>query len=118
MSTGERYVRFFSEVGIGDVGRVGGKNASLGEMYRELAPEGVRVPNGFATTAQAYWYVLERAGAMSDLRKALTGHTNPQLARRRRFGSSEDRGGDIARALALMMLRQFSGGRGRNRAHR
>ena len=67
MSTGERYIRFFSEIGIGDVGLVGGKNASLGEMYRELVPQGVRVPNGFAITAQAYWHVLERAGAMSAL---------------------------------------------------
>jgi pyruvate,water dikinase len=49
-----RYVRWFSELGVGDVAEVGGKNASLGEMYRELTPRGVKIPNGFATTAEAY----------------------------------------------------------------
>ena len=44
----------FDEVGIGDIALVGGKNASLGEMVRALAGEGVRVPNGFATTADAF----------------------------------------------------------------
>ena len=47
-------VAWFDTIGIDDVGRVGGKNASLGEMYQRLAGRGVRVPNGFATTADAY----------------------------------------------------------------
>ena len=68
-----RYIRFFKEIGIDDVPSVGGKNASLGEMYRELTPRGVRVPNGFAITASAYRYVLERAGVMGRLRDTLTG---------------------------------------------
>jgi len=68
-----RYIRFFNEIGIDDVPSVGGKNASLGEMYRELTPQGVRVPNGFAITAQAYWYVLEKAGIAQRLRDALDG---------------------------------------------
>jgi pyruvate,water dikinase len=66
-----RYVRFFEEVGIDDVPLVGGKNASLGEMYSALSGEGVRVPNGFAITADAYRYVLEAAGAWEPLRAAL-----------------------------------------------
>ena len=49
-----QYVRRFRDLGIDDVPLVGGKNASLGEMYRALSGTGVRVPNGFATTAQAY----------------------------------------------------------------
>ena len=49
-----KYIRRFAELGIHDVPQVGGKNASLGEMYRELSSQGVKVPNGFATTAQAY----------------------------------------------------------------
>ena len=73
MSTDYRYVRFFKDVGIDDVASVGGKNASLGEMYRELTPQGVRVPNGFAITAQAYWYVLEKAGIAKRLRETLDG---------------------------------------------
>lgn len=52
------YIRRFNELGVGDVGLVGGKNASLGELYRNLAAEGVRVPNGFATTAAAYRHYL------------------------------------------------------------
>ena len=49
-----RFVRWFSEIGLSDVGLVGGKNASLGEMIRELQPLGIRVPDGFAVTAEAY----------------------------------------------------------------
>jgi pyruvate, water dikinase len=48
------YNAWLEELGSGDVGRVGGKNVSLGEMDRALKDEGVRVPDGFATTATAY----------------------------------------------------------------
>lgn len=54
-----RYIRFFSELNIDDVALVGGKNASLGEMYQNLTPKGVSIPNGFATTSDAYWLLLE-----------------------------------------------------------
>jgi pyruvate, water dikinase len=67
------YVRFFRQIGIEDVPLVGGKNASLGEMYRNLAPQGVNVPNGFAITADAYRHVLTRAKAWGPLREALVG---------------------------------------------
>jgi pyruvate,water dikinase len=53
-----RWIRWFQELGLSDVGLVGGKNASLGELYRELTPLGVRVPNGFAVTAEAYRHFL------------------------------------------------------------
>jgi pyruvate,water dikinase len=56
-----------------DVPSVGGKNASLGEMVRELATEGVRVPNGFAITAEAYRHVLDQADAWPRLHAALAG---------------------------------------------
>jgi pyruvate,water dikinase len=52
-------VLWFENVGIEDVARVGGKNASLGEMIQALTPHGVRVPGGFATTAEAYRGFLE-----------------------------------------------------------
>jgi pyruvate, water dikinase len=68
-----KYIRWFSQLGVDDVALVGGKNASLGEMYRELTPQGVRVPNGFAITAQAYRYVLEQADAWAPLHRALDG---------------------------------------------
>jgi pyruvate,water dikinase len=53
-----RFVRWFSEVNLSDVALVGGKNASLGELYRELTPKGIAIPNGFAVTADAYRAVL------------------------------------------------------------
>lgn len=53
------FVRFFDSLSLSDVPLVGGKNASLGEMFRTLQPKGVNVPNGFATTAEAYWAVLD-----------------------------------------------------------
>ena len=55
----DRNVRWFRELASGDVAIVGGKNASLGEMSRNLAGEGIRVPDGFATTAHAYWRFLD-----------------------------------------------------------
>lgn len=61
MSPTPQYIRWFSEIGIDDVPLVGGKNASLGEMYRELVPRGVQVPRGFAVTAEAYRYFLRQA---------------------------------------------------------
>ncbi len=53
------YIKWFKEIGIKDVGEVGGKNASLGEMYNHLTPLGVHVPNGFAVTAAAYRHYLD-----------------------------------------------------------
>jgi pyruvate, water dikinase len=66
-----QYIRFFNEIGIDDIPLVGGKNASLGEMVQKLAPEGVKVPNGFAITAQAYRYVLDEAHAWEALRETM-----------------------------------------------
>lgn len=53
---------WFKDLGITDVGKVGGKNASLGEMISQLGNLGVIVPQGFATTAYAYWRFLEQSG--------------------------------------------------------
>lgn len=72
MSNG-KYIRFFDQLGIHDVPLVGGKNASLGEMVRTLSAQGVRVPNGFAITADAYRYMLDAAGAWEALHAALDG---------------------------------------------
>lgn len=66
-----KYVRFFEEVGIDDVPLVGGKNASLGEMYQKLTDQGIRIPNGFATTAEAYRHMLDRVGAWDRLHAEL-----------------------------------------------
>jgi len=62
-------ILWFEEVGIVDVPLVGGKNASLGEMIRQLTAKGVRVPTGFATTAYAYRYFIKEAGLEEKLRE-------------------------------------------------
>ena len=67
-----RYIRWFDGLSIGDVGIVGGKNASLGEMVRTLKDQGIRVPDGFATTAAAYWEFLE----VNKLKGEVSAHLN------------------------------------------
>jgi len=68
----DRYVRWFEDIRLKDVPEVGGKTASLGELYALLAAEGGRVPDGFAMTAEAYRDALTAAGAWQGLRKLLT----------------------------------------------
>jgi pyruvate,water dikinase len=65
-------VAWFNDLSIDDVPLVGGKNASLGEMYRNLSPKGVSIPNGFAVTAHAYTYLLEKSKAMDKIREILS----------------------------------------------
>ncbi len=67
------FIRWFDQVGIKDVALVGGKNASLGEMYRELTPRGIRIPNGFATTALAYRTFLADSGLDEKIAQILSG---------------------------------------------
>lgn len=67
------FARWFADIRAGDLPVVGGKNASLGEMYSALASQGVRVPNGFALTAEVYRSALAAAGAWSRLAAVLKG---------------------------------------------
>lgn len=71
MTAQSNYIRWFNELSITDIPLVGGKNASLGEMYQELTPQGILIPNGFAVTAEAYRYILHQANAWYDLHQAL-----------------------------------------------
>lgn len=64
-------IKWFKEIEMSDVNEVGGKNASLGEMYQKLSREGVLVPNGFAITTSAYNYVLESNDAFERLHELL-----------------------------------------------
>ncbi len=73
MDKAHSFVLWFDQLGIEDVPLVGGKNASLGEMYSSLSSKGVRIPNGFAITAYAYRYLLEKAKLMEKLREILEG---------------------------------------------
>ncbi len=79
-------IRWFEDIGIDDVPLVGGKNASLGEMYRELAAKGVKVPNGFATTAEAYRTFLRETGLDGKIRDILKDLDTHDLANLRQRG--------------------------------
>ncbi len=74
------YIRWFIDVRNEDVGIAGGKNASLGEMYSELTPKGVKIPDGFAVTADGYWHVLTSAGILDDLKETLAGVDRSNVA--------------------------------------
>lgn len=62
-----KYIKFFKELNNKDVPLVGGKNASIGEMFQELVPVGIKVPNGFAITSEAYWYLLDSGGIREQI---------------------------------------------------
>ena len=78
----------FEEVGIKDVGEVGGKNASLGEMIQTLSAKGVPVPSGFVVTASAYFYFLEKTGLDIFIKKTLKGLNTKNLSELHRRGSA------------------------------
>ena len=67
------FIKFFKELSILDVPVVGGKNASLAEMYRKLSDKGINVPNGFATTSESYRYFLETTGLKENIKNILNG---------------------------------------------
>lgn len=68
-----KYIKFFNEISLTDIAQVGGKNASLGEMWSHLAPKGVNLPNGVATTASSYYYFLQQTGLDKKIINALEG---------------------------------------------
>ncbi len=88
LTTGQKqasHIMWFDQIGSEDGVHVGGKNANLGEMFRILTPKGVRVPNGFAITAHAYKYLIEKNHAQEKIREILKGlntHDVEDLARR------------------------------------
>ena len=74
-----RYIRWFRDIKLPDVAQVGGKTASLGELYNELGGEGVRVPNGFAITADAYRAMLDANGLRERVGAILNGVTGEDV---------------------------------------
>jgi len=74
------FIKWLREIRLADVPRVGGKTASLGELYGELGAAGVRVPNGFAVTADAYRALLDGNGLRDRLATILKGVTGEDLA--------------------------------------
>ena len=80
-------VRWFRELGLADLEQVGGKNASLGEMLSSLTSLGVRVPDGFATTADAYRRFLAEGGLISMINSELAGLDTDDVQRLAAVGS-------------------------------
>src|SRR6185503_9281250 len=75
-------IRWFDDISLDDVAVVGGKTASLGELYRELGAAGVRVPRGFAVTADAYRMVIADArDRIAELLRDIDGRDVAALAR-------------------------------------
>ena len=65
------FIKKFAAIGIDDVAQVGGKNASLGEMFSKLSVKGIPVPDGFATTADAFWMFLNENNLKDKLHQLL-----------------------------------------------
>ena len=73
MNKSDKFILWFDEIGIDDVSLVGGKNASLGEMYRNLTKKGVNIPYGFTITSTAYKYLIEKTGIKNEIKRLLSG---------------------------------------------
>jgi pyruvate, water dikinase len=86
-ATTPKFITWFAEIGIEDVPLVGGKNASLGEMFRELMSQGVKVPPGFAVTAEAYRYFLREEGLDVKIRTILEGLDTRDMENLRQRGA-------------------------------
>ena len=99
-TTTQARIRWFEDIGIDDIPLVGGKNASLGEMYRELASRGVKVPNGFAITAEAYRSFLRETGLDQRITQILHGLDTRDLDNLRQ------RGRQIRQAMLAASLQQ------------
>lgn len=113
MQAKRKFIRLFNEISAEDVALVGGKTASLGEMYRALHSRGVLIPNGFAITAEAYRYILTQGKCWEKLHAALDGvriDDMDDLARRGKLareivysaGIPEDLKGEILEAYAAL----------------
>lgn len=80
------YVRRFNEIGINDIGLVGGKNASLGEMYQALRPKGVQIPEGFVITADAFTRLFEEQGLSEKVYEKLDALDTRDIAQLEKTG--------------------------------
>lgn len=80
MSDARSHVIPFEEIGRDDVASVGGKNASLGEMVRHLSAQGVQVPPGFATTADAYWQFVDHNSLRQPVQDRIAGYQSGKVS--------------------------------------
>jgi len=83
-----RYIKYFEDIRLSDVKTVGGKNASLGEMITQLSSQGIRVPTGFAITADAYWHYLESNQLLEKMKQIMNQlHDSDNVAVLQKVGS-------------------------------
>jgi len=92
------FILWFKDIAISDISLVGGKNASLGEMYSKLQSSGVRVPNGFAVTAYAYRFFIEASGVDKYIKERML---NVNMSN---MGELASAGGDVRDAIATAPL--------------
>lgn len=71
-----KFIKKFNELTINDVELVGGKNASLGQMIRELSAQGIRIPDGFAVTSDAYWHYVKHNNMLDDMKNIFEKNKN------------------------------------------
>ena len=80
------YIKPFNNILLSDVPLVGGKNASLGEMFNRLGVKGVPVPDGYATTSAAFWYFIDHNKLRQPIEKLLTEIERPSYSNLRDIG--------------------------------
>ncbi len=84
----QNFIKHFNQIDIHDIPEVGGKNASLGEMFQKLTSKGVNVPDGFATTSAAYWHFVEEAQIKDTILKELEKLNKKDFSNLRAVGTS------------------------------
>lgn len=93
-----RFIRWFADISIGDIPLVGGKNASLGEMFHELSAQGVKVPDGFAVTAEGYRHFLTSTGLEARIQEILGGLNTADM------DNLQQRGSEVRQAILATAL--------------
>jgi len=108
----KKYIKHFNETGIQDVPWVGGKNASLGEMYNALSSQGVNVPNGFAITSHAFWDFLDENLLRNPLQTLLTQLDTQTYANLNQIGEKARNlilGGKLSLDLSQKIMEAYQG---------
>ncbi|MFD2564416.1 phosphoenolpyruvate synthase [Aquimarina rubra] len=105
------FTKKFREIRIQDIPSVGGKNASLGEMYNQLSSKGVRIPDGFATTADAFWFFLKDNCIQVPLQNLLKGLDRKNYSNLHEIGSIARElilGGNFSESFSKAILEEYS----------
>ena len=108
----ENYIKHFNETGIEDVSLVGGKNASLGEMYNELTSQGVNIPNGFSITSHAFWDFLDENSLRQPLQMTLAQLDTESYANLNQIGDKARNlilGGKLSSNLSHKIIEAYQG---------